>query len=170
MAKSFSYQLDTPLGPVRVMFSPQGLAALDFIAGEDPQGAVQDSLPESWMQETLQALKEYFAGRQPDFSKLRLDPQGTPFQRQVWQALKAIPAGKTLSYAELAQKIGRPRAARAVGRACGANPIPILIPCHRVIAANGSLGGYSSGLDRKRWLLWHEGEEGETTKPRKGKK
>ncbi len=161
MEKSFSYRLDTPLGPLMVTFSSKGLAALDFIAGEAPPEAVPGSPPASWMQETLQALKDYFAGGQPDLAKLRLDPQGTPFQRQVWEALKTIPPGKTLSYAELARKIGRPQAARAVGQACGANPIPILIPCHRVVAANGSLGGFSSGLEHKRWLLKHEGVKGE---------
>ena len=87
---------------------------------------------------------------------------GTPFQRKVWQLLRTIPRGQTRSYAWVAQKIGKPRAARAVGAACGANLIPILIPCHRVIASDGSLGGYSSGLHRKKRLL--KLEQGKTSR------
>jgi len=115
-------------------------------------------------------VDDYFAGKPASFEALPLDLQGSPFQLRVWQELQKIPRGETVSYQELAKHIGRPRAARAVGQACGANPIPILIPCHRVIAANGSLGGYSSGLERKRWLLKHEGAKGKEAKGRKGKK
>jgi methylated-DNA-[protein]-cysteine S-methyltransferase len=84
-------------------------------------------------------------------------PSGTPFQRRVWDALRAIPVGTTSSYRDLAIRIGSPSAIRAVGAANGANPIPIVIPCHRVIGAGGNLVGYGGGLDRKRWLLAHEG-------------
>jgi O-6-methylguanine DNA methyltransferase len=101
-------------------------------------------------------LAEYFAGRRRDFT-LAVDPPGTPFQRQVWSELARIPYGGTLSYGELARRVGRPSASRAVGAANGANPIPIVLPCHRVIGADGSLTGYGGGLPIKRALLALEG-------------
>jgi methylated-DNA-[protein]-cysteine S-methyltransferase len=97
-------------------------------------------------------LEAYFSGKRRDFD-LRLRMAGTPFQHLVWEGLRAIPYGETLSYAELARRIGRPGASRAVGSANGRNPIAIVVPCHRVIAADGTLGGYGGGLDRKEWLL-----------------
>ena len=100
-------------------------------------------------------LLAYFAGALRDF-ELPLAAQGTPFQQGVWQALCAIPYGETISYGELARRIGHPTAVRAVGLANGRNPIAIVVPCHRVIGANGSLTGYGGGLARKRWLLAHE--------------
>jgi methylated-DNA-[protein]-cysteine S-methyltransferase len=102
-------------------------------------------------------LSTYFAGVPANFAALTLDPRGTPFQLRVWQELRRIPWGQTISYGELARRVGNPKASRAVGQANAVNPIPLIIPCHRVIAANGGLGGYSSGPDRKRWLLRHEG-------------
>ncbi len=101
-------------------------------------------------------LAEYFAGRRRDFA-LALDPPGTPFQRQVWEELARIPFGATISYGELARRVGRPAAARAVGAANGANPIPIVLPCHRVIGSDGSLTGYGGGLPLKKALLALEG-------------
>jgi O-6-methylguanine DNA methyltransferase len=101
-------------------------------------------------------LADYFAGRRRDFT-LTLDPPGTPFQRDVWGELARIPYGATVSYGELARRVGRPAASRAVGAANGANPIPIVLPCHRVIGANGSLTGYGGGLPIKRALLALEG-------------
>lgn len=109
------------------------------------------------MEHTRQALAAYFGGDRRGFANLPLDPRGTDFQMRVWQELRRIPWGQTISYAELARRVGRPRASRAVGQANARNPIPLIIPCHRVVAADGSLGGYSAGLDRKRWLLAHEG-------------
>jgi methylated-DNA-[protein]-cysteine S-methyltransferase len=100
-------------------------------------------------------LGAYFAGVLREF-ELPLRMAGTPFQRLVWAGLRSIPLGATLSYAELARRIGRPGASRAVGAANGRNPISIVVPCHRVIAADGTLGGYGGGLDRKEWLLRHE--------------
>lgn len=97
-------------------------------------------------------LAEYFAGARVSFD-VRLAPRGTAFQRRVWEALRAIPYGETISYAELAHRIGQPKAMRAVGAANGRNPIGIVVPCHRVIGADGSLTGYGGGLDRKRALL-----------------
>ena len=102
------------------------------------------------------ALDRYFAGELGAIEGLPLAFRGTTFQRAVWQALTAIPCGTTVSYGELARRIGKPAAVRAVGLANGANPIPIVVPCHRVIGANGMLTGYGGGLPRKRWLLAHE--------------
>jgi methylated-DNA-[protein]-cysteine S-methyltransferase len=105
---------------------------------------------------TTRQLDEYFAGKRRDFD-LPLAPSGTPFQRRVWRGLTEIGFGETLSYGQLAKRIKNPKASRAVGLANGANPIAIVVPCHRVIGADGSLTGYGGGLERKRWLLAHEG-------------
>ncbi len=104
-----------------------------------------------------QALAAYFDGDLHATESLAVAPAGTDFQREVWAALRAIPVGQTMSYGGLAAKIGRPKAMRAVGLANGANPIGIVVPCHRVIGADCSLTGFGGGLDRKRWLLSHEG-------------
>lgn len=106
------------------------------------------------------ALHRYFSGDLTAIDALLVDPGGTPFQASVWQALRTIPPGKTISYSELAERIGARHAVRAVGAANGANPIPIVIPCHRVIGASGKLVGYGGGLERKAWLLRHEGSRG----------
>jgi methylated-DNA-[protein]-cysteine S-methyltransferase len=102
------------------------------------------------------ALHAYFTGDIKAIDTLPVETAGTPFQREVWAALRDIPCGTTISYAELARRIGRPNAVRAVGLANGANPIGIVVPCHRVIGANGTLTGYGGGIERKRWLLDHE--------------
>jgi methylated-DNA-[protein]-cysteine S-methyltransferase len=107
--------------------------------------------------EVLERLRRYFDGDIAALDEIAVDPVGTPFQRRVWTALRDVRAGTTTSYSELARRIGTPNAVRAVGAANGANPIPIVIPCHRVIGADGRLVGYGGGLDRKRWLLAHEG-------------
>ena len=103
------------------------------------------------------SLDDYFAGRLEALDEIACQADGTEFQRGVWTALRGIPAGETLSYGELARRLGNPKAVRAVGLANGSNPIPIVIPCHRVIGSDGSLTGYGGGLERKRWLLAHEG-------------
>jgi methylated-DNA-[protein]-cysteine S-methyltransferase len=103
------------------------------------------------------ALAAYFAGDLKGLRGIKCRLAGTPFQRSVWSALRRIPAGTTTSYGALAERIERPTAVRAVGHANGANPISVVVPCHRVIGADGSLTGYGGGLDRKRWLLAHEG-------------
>ena len=102
-------------------------------------------------------LNAFFAGDLTAIADIPIESAGTPFQRAVWKALRKIPAGETWSYTKLAQRVGRPEAVRAVGTANGSNPISIIVPCHRVIGADGSLTGYSGGLERKRWLLTHEG-------------
>ena len=101
-------------------------------------------------------LEEYFAGTRTTFD-LPLEPSGTDFQLSVWELLRKIPYGVTTSYGELARRLGDPKATRAVGAANGANPIPIIVPCHRVVGSKGELTGFGGGLDRKRWLLEHEG-------------
>ncbi len=103
------------------------------------------------------ALRDYFAGDLTATDTIPVAMHGTPFQRDVWAGLRTIRAGTTLSYGALARQLGRPKAVRAVGLANGANPVAIVVPCHRVIGADGSLTGYGGGLDRKRWLLAHEG-------------
>ena len=102
------------------------------------------------------ALRAYFDGDLAALDRVQVDTGGTPFQRNVWLELRRIPAGATISYAELATRVGRPPAVRAVGAANGSNPVPVILPCHRVIAADGTLCGYGGGLERKRWLLAHE--------------
>jgi methylated-DNA-[protein]-cysteine S-methyltransferase len=105
---------------------------------------------------SAQALRSYFAGEIRAINTLPVQTAGTPFQREVWQALRKIPCGATVSYAQLAERIGRSTAVRAVGLANGSNPVGIVVPCHRVIGSNGSLTGYGGGIERKRWLLEHE--------------
>ena len=105
---------------------------------------------------TGDALDAYFAGRVAALDALRVAPRGTDFQRRVWAALRAIPAGATASYADIARAVGSPRAVRAVGAANGANPVSLILPCHRIIGSDGSLTGYGGGIDRKKWLLAHE--------------
>jgi len=102
-------------------------------------------------------LAAYFAGSVDALCHIPVDAGGSPFQRRVWRALRAVPPGRTVSYGELARAVGAPAAARAVGAANGANPVGVVVPCHRVIGADGRLTGYGGGLDRKRWLLAHEG-------------
>jgi methylated-DNA-[protein]-cysteine S-methyltransferase len=103
------------------------------------------------------ALEAYFSGQLDALDLLAVEMGGTPFQREVWAALRAIPAGETMTYGALATRIGRPSAVRAVGLANGANPVGVVVPCHRVIGADATLTGYAGGLERKRWLLRHEG-------------
>ncbi len=103
------------------------------------------------------AMRRYFKGDLSVLDKLPVKAEGTPFQESVWKALRKIKCGTTISYAELARRIGRPKAVRAVGLANGQNPVGVVVPCHRVIGSNGSLTGYGGGLPRKKWLLEHEG-------------
>jgi methylated-DNA-[protein]-cysteine S-methyltransferase len=111
------------------------------------------------LRELTRAIARYFAGDCEVIDALPVKTAGTPFQREVWRALRKIPCGTTASYAQVAQRIGRPAAVRAVGLANGANPIGVVVPCHRVIGSDGSLTGYGGGIRRKRWLLEHEHRE-----------
>ena len=133
----------------------RGLRALLFAGDPAPVDAVEGRHPV--LGDTVRQLQEYFAGGRRDFD-LPLDLAGTPFQRRAWLALASIPYGTTLSYGEQARRLGVPGAARAVGSANAANPIPIVLPCHRLVGADGSLTGYGGGLDAKRALLAHEAD------------
>ncbi|MGQ9921112.1 MAG: methylated-DNA--[protein]-cysteine S-methyltransferase [Desulfobacca sp.] len=154
--------LPTPTGPLWLSFTERGLQAINFYAPAAatgpvwPVGQLHADLTarlRHWRQEVATALTSYFAGRVESFRHLTLDLHGTPFQLQVWEALRRVPYGCVTTYQELAQALGLPRGARAVGSALGANPVPIIIPCHRVLASDGSLGGYRAGVRYKRQLL-----------------
>lgn len=142
-------RISSPLGPLTLGESDGALVCVTF--GTMPE-AGEDSGPNPILTQAEHELEEYFAGRRTAFS-VPMNPAGTPFQRKVWAALCQIPYGETISYGELARRIGSPKAARAVGMANHRNSIPILIPCHRVIGANGALVGYSDGLEIKSFLL-----------------
>lgn len=148
----------TPLGPMRLWADGDALAGAHFESGaEGAEPAAQPEAPSAPALQHAQAwLVAYFA-RRPLPPMPVLAPEGTAFQQRVWQALAEIPYGQTLSYAALTQRLGDMKAIRAVAAANGANPLAIFIPCHRVIGSDGSLTGYAGGLDRKAWLLRHEG-------------
>ncbi len=157
-------RIDTPVGPLVAVTSRGKLCALSFedhdvkaeaflarrfgpltpLAAPDPGGVVT-------------VLESYLEGRLDALDGIEVDPGGTDFQRRVWAELRKIPAGTTISYGELARRVGDPKACRAVAAANGANPIAVVITCHRVRAANGALWGYGGGVNRKEWLLKHEG-------------
>lgn len=142
--------LEPKESPLRTVYTLAGsVAALERDAGEAAQRDDRAAAP------VVDQLTEYFQGVRTVFDLL-LAPRGTAFQLAVWDALTAIPAGETRSYGEVATMLGQPSASRAVGMANGRNPIAIVVPCHRVVGANGTLTGYGGGLDRKRWLLQHE--------------
>jgi methylated-DNA-[protein]-cysteine S-methyltransferase len=151
--------VDSPVGPLLLAGDPEGLRVLWFVRTDRPA-----PIDRGWSKDrgaldgVRGELDRYFAGRLRQF-RSRLAFRGTPFQSQVWQALCEIPYGETISYGELARRIGNPRAVRAVGLANGQNPIAIIVPCHRVIGSNGSLTGYGGGLPTKKALL--ELERGE---------
>jgi O-6-methylguanine DNA methyltransferase len=142
-------------------YSEKGLAELDFplVGRASSRVAKQNDVPakiRAWHRATETALKKILAGGKPK-NLPPLDLSGTEFQKNVWSTLRKISPGKTKSYGEIARATGKPKAVRAVGGACGANPVPVLVPCHRVLAANKKLGGFSGGLDWKRSLLAREG-------------
>ncbi|MDQ1119842.1 MULTISPECIES: methylated-DNA--[protein]-cysteine S-methyltransferase [Pseudoxanthomonas] len=154
----FERHFPSPVGPLRVAASDAGLHGIEFPENRHPVKRL-----EAWEQGDHPLLREaqaqldaYFAGRLQAFD-LPLAPHGTAFQRQVWLALAQIPFGATWSYAQLAQRVGRPGASRAVGAANGRNPLPIVLPCHRVIGADGALTGFGGGLPTKQFLLQLEG-------------
>jgi methylated-DNA-[protein]-cysteine S-methyltransferase len=153
-------KIDTPVGFLNAVMDDQArLVSLEFDSrvGRIRNGAAVGGPGNGSMYDSLVAqLADYFAGRRRQFD-IPLAPRGTEFQLAVWDELRRIPFGDTISYAELAARIDRPRAVRAVGAANGANPIPVIVPCHRVIGANGSLTGYGGGIERKQFLLALEG-------------
>lgn len=146
-------EISSPLGPLQLRGNGEALTGLFMEEHRhlppSPPEAVRDAAP---FREIIAQLAEYFAGERRKFT-VPLAAEGTDFQREVWRGLLAIPYGETTSYGELARRIGRDRAVRAVGLANGRNPISIVVPCHRVIGANGTLTGYGGGLERKRFLL-----------------
>lgn len=154
----------SPISSLLLVIDEDGvLRALDF---EDYEARMHRLLRQHYGDYTLQdgpaldsltrALADYFAGDIAALADVKTATGGTPFQQKVWNALRAIPSGVTISYGQLAARLGRPGASRAVGAANGANPIAIVVPCHRVIGANGTLTGYGGGIPRKQWLLEHE--------------
>jgi methylated-DNA-[protein]-cysteine S-methyltransferase len=156
---TFYAHLDSPIGRLLLLSDERSLTGLHMeVAGREPKGRAAwvqrpDAVP---LRLAAQQLMEYFAGARRRFD-LPLNLGGTPFQRRVWQELQEIPFGETWSYGQLARRIGNAGASRAVGLANNRNPVAVIVPCHRVIGADGSLTGYGGGLDRKRWLLTHEG-------------
>lgn len=141
--------IKTPLGDMLAVEADGALAALDFL----PEGAKAEASDDSQLlRQVKEQLAAYFAGERKEFD-LPIKPRGTDFQQQVWQRLMAIPYGETRSYGQIAREIGRPKASRAVGQANHCNPISIVVPCHRVVGANGRLTGYGGGLPRKEALL-----------------
>jgi methylated-DNA-[protein]-cysteine S-methyltransferase len=152
--------LDTPIGPIRIGAHDGGLARVLFDAQRDevlPVDSQPSAAAKAHLQSAKDALIEYFDGKRTSFEDLTLAPAGTDFQLSVWQALLSLGFGETCAYRDIANKINNPKAVRAVGLANGKNPIPVIVPCHRVIGANGSLTGFGGGLPAKKWLLEHEG-------------
>lgn len=143
--------LDTPIGILRLFSDDKSLKKIQFSKGKPVFFSNNPILLSASDQ-----LTAYFTGHRRKFD-LPLDPDGTGFQRRVWSALQQIPYGSTVTYRQLSERLGDPQALRAVGKANGSNPIPVIIPCHRVIGADNRLVGYSGGIERKKWLLKHEG-------------
>jgi methylated-DNA-[protein]-cysteine S-methyltransferase len=137
--------MNSPFGPIHLTVNDGALISLSYSTQQSGDGT----------DDAEQQLQEYLSGNRVNFD-LRVRPEGTLFQKQVWEEMQKIPFGETVTYAELAKRVGRPEAWRAVANACGKNPIVIVIPCHRVVGSYGKLGGYSGGLDKKQWLLQHE--------------
>ena len=149
--------LTTSIGEILLAADATGLRLISFQTGKNPSQPESDWIEDAgFLAETARQLEAYFAGTLEEFN-LELSPQGTPFQMLVWQELGRIAYGTTISYGELAERIGKPKAVRAVGAANGANPLPIVLPCHRVIGADGGLTGYGGGLEIKEALLSLEG-------------
>jgi methylated-DNA-[protein]-cysteine S-methyltransferase len=141
---------ESPLGPLTLRAGPRGLTGLAFPGRAS--GLAEDARDTGALAAAAAQLEAYFAGERRAFD-LPLDLAGTPFRRRVWAELQRIPYGETVSYTELAERVGRPDIVRAVGAAVGRTPVPIVVPCHRVVGADGSLTGYGGGLQRKRALL-----------------
>jgi methylated-DNA-[protein]-cysteine S-methyltransferase len=150
---------ESPIGELTIIATDDAIVAINFgnqVIGSRPTDVVDVPAGEhAVLDEAVRQLDEYFAGERVDFD-LPLEPAGTPFQRQAWTALSTIPYGETISYGEQAMRLGDRNKSRAVGAANGKNPLPIVVPCHRVIGANGHLTGFGGGLDIKAWLLDHE--------------
>lgn len=151
MSATYETTMQSPMGWLNLRASDEGLTHLAFAEGP---GEVNDD--HAVLRQAATEMAEYFAGTRREFN-VPLSPEGTPFQHRVWDALLRIPCSQTRTYLDIARSLGDANAVRAVGGANGSNPIAIIVPCHRVIASDGTLHGYTGGLDRKRWLLEHEG-------------
>lgn len=148
--ENFISFLESPLGWLEITTSQTSLLQIDFLK-QKPKQKESKSLPDI-MKKTKTQLKEFFSGKRKKFD-LKLDMYGTDFQKKVWKALQKVPYGKTLSYKEIAEKVGNSKAARAVGLANNKNPIPLVVPCHRIVGSNGKMVGYASGVNKKVWLI-----------------
>lgn len=153
MTNQYCDNYQTPLGRMEIIASASAVTAINFV-NDKPLAKVKANTITDLAKAQMLA---YFAGKRRQFD-IPMSPEGTAFQKQVWQALTTIEFGQTCSYRDIAELINNPKAVRAVGAANGKNPMTIVVPCHRVIGANGSLTGYASGVDRKAWLLNHEGD------------
>jgi O-6-methylguanine DNA methyltransferase len=147
-------QVETPIGAFRAVIVDGSVRTAGFLGPRGAPGVLRDSSG------VRDALAAYFAGDIAALDAIRIAPVGTVFKQLVWKALREVRAGETVSYGELAARVGAPGAARAVGTANATNPICLVIPCHRVIRAGGDIGNYGFGVDRKRWLLMHEARPG----------
>lgn len=150
--KSYTTYYQSEIGLLEIRGSEQGIGSIAFVESR----AAKDSDSHLLLQDCVVQMDEYFRGTRREFS-VTLDLQGTDFQKQVWQYLVTIPYGQIVSYHEIAIALGKPKGSQAIGNANGKNPIPIIVPCHRVLGSNGKLTGYAGGLWRKEWLLKHEG-------------
>lgn len=153
MEANSTYAYSSPLGTILLESNKDHLLS----AGFKDDAATVDNNPNSVIHETILQLDDYFAGKRLDFD-IPLSPSGTAFQQQVWQELLKIPYGITITYLQLAKRLGNVKSIRAAASANGKNPLAIIIPCHRVVGAGGQLTGYAGGLHRKKWLLEHEGK------------
>lgn len=151
MEKLYSKTINSPIGYLEITSDETSLISISFVT-EEKNTKLDEPLI---LTKTIQQLYEYFAGTRKEFD-LEIHPSGTEFQQKVWQEVKKIPFGETTSYLSIAVKTGSPKNTRAVGLANGKNPIPIVIPCHRIVGKNGKLTGYAGGLDKKKWLILHE--------------
>jgi len=160
MPTMYYSRMESPIGPLVIGVTDKGLAVIEWDRGEFPEGRLARMADWKESEEHTAAakreLREYFAGKRKAF-EVKLDLHGTEFQKKCWHALLRIPYGQTRTYAEIAKAVGNPRGFRAVGMANHDNPVPIVVPCHRVLASDGTLGGYGGGLDVKRKLLELEG-------------
>lgn len=147
--------IQSPLGITKIVGDADGISVISILS----DGEVTTKIPKN-LKECVSQLQEYFEGNRNQFD-FKINPQGTEFQRKVWQELLNIPFGKTMSYLDLSKKLGDVKAIRAVASANGRNPLWIVVPCHRVIGTDGSLTGYAGGLWRKKWLLEHESPSGQ---------
>ncbi len=161
--KLFIDQVATPLGPIALASDGRALRALEFTDAAHLESALRHRFPGASIERAedpqgfTARVRAYFAGDVHALQDLPADGDGTPFQRRVWRELRRIEPGETCSYGALAARLGLPRASRAVGLANGRNPVALVVPCHRVIGSDGKLTGYAAGVERKRWLLAHEG-------------